>query len=83
MQQKTYVGKQLNKTPFWKESYELATKKPFEHLTIDFNPKTSDSLRYCSIFVQPGPTIFYFLSFKAVINTLTDERERESNVCLS
>ena len=76
IQQITYVGKQLNNTHFLKESYELATKQPFGHLLIDLGPKTSDYLRYCSNIVQPGPTIFYQLSSKAVITTLTDERER-------
>ena len=61
---------------FFKESYELATKLPFGHLLIDLDPKTSDSLSYCSNIVQPGPTIFYLPSSKAVITNLTDERER-------
>ena len=76
IQQITYVGKQLKNTNFLKESYERATKQPFGHLLIDLDPKTSDSLRYCSNIVQPGPTIFYLPSSKAVITTLTDERER-------
>ena len=76
IQQITYIGKQLNNTSFLKESYELATKLPFGHLLIDLDPKTSDSLRYCSNIVQPGPTIFYLPSSKAVITNLTDERER-------
>ena len=37
-------GKQLNNTNS-KESYILATKSPFGHLVIDFDPKTSDSMR--------------------------------------
>ena len=46
IQQKTYVGKHLlNNTHFWEKWYELATKQPFGHLIIDFNPKTSDFLR--------------------------------------
>ena len=66
----------MNNTNFLKESYELATKQPFGHLLLDLDPKTSDYLRYCSNIVQPGSTIFYLPSFKAVITTLTDERER-------
>ena len=77
IQQITYVRKQSNKTNFLKESYELSTKKqPSGHLLIDLDTKTSDSLHYCSNIVQPGPTIFYLPSSKAVITTLTDERER-------
>ena len=59
-----------------KETYELATKQPFGHLLIHLDSKTSDSLRYCLIILQPGPTIFYLPSSKAVITTLTDERKR-------
>ena len=66
----------MNNTNFLKESYELATKQPCGHLLIDLDPKTSDSLRYCSNIVQPGSTIFYLPSSKAVITTLTDERKR-------
>ena len=66
----------MNNTSFLKESYELATKLPFGYLLIDLDPKTSDFLRYCSNIVQPGPTIFYLPSSKAVITNLTDERER-------
>ena len=73
----TYVGKQLNNPIFLKESYEFTAKQPFGHLLIDLDPKTSDSLRYCSNIVQPGPTIFYLPSSKAVITTLTAEREKE------
>ena len=76
IQQIIYVGKQLKNTNFVKESYQLATKQPFGHLLIDLDPKTSDSLRFCSNIVQPGPTIFYLPSSKAVITTLVDERER-------
>ena len=75
IQQITYVGNQLNNTNFLKESYELATK-PFGQLLIDLDPKTSDSLRYCSNIVQQGSTIFYLPSSKGVITNLTDERER-------
>ena len=59
-----------------KESYESLIKQPFEHLLIDLDPKTSDSLRFCSNIVQQDPTIVYLPSSKAVITTSTDERER-------
>ena len=76
IRQITYIGKPLNNTNFLKESYELPTKLPFGHLLIDFDPKTSDSLSFCSNIKQPGPTIFYLPFSKAVITNLTDERER-------
>ena len=76
MQQITYIGKQLNNTSFLKESYELATKFHFGHLLSDLDPKTSNFSHYCSNIVQPGPTIFYLPSSKAIISNLTDERGR-------
>ena len=54
IQQINYVGKQLSNTNFLKDSYDLATKQPFGHLLIDLDPKTTNSLRYCSNFVPPG-----------------------------
>ena len=75
-QQITFIGRQLNNSQFLKESYELATNEPFGHLLIDLDPKTSDVLRYCSNIVPPGPSIFYLPSAKAVITSLSDERER-------
>ena len=77
IQQISYIGKQLNNTNFLKDSYDLATKQPFGHLLIDLDPKTTDSLRYCSNIVPPRPTIFYLPSSKAVITHLTNERERD------
>ena len=73
IQQISYIGKKLNNINFLKDSYDLATKQSFGHLLIDLDPKTTDSLRYCSNIV-PGPTIFYLPSFKAVITHLTNER---------
>ena len=53
IQQISYIRKQLNNTKFLKDSYDLATKQPFGHLLIDLDPKTTDSLRYCSNIVPP------------------------------
>ena len=61
---------------FLRESYELATKQPFGHLSIDLDPKKSDALLYSSNIVLPGTSIFYLPQTKAVITNLTDERER-------
>ena len=76
VQQIGLIGRQLNKTQFLKESFEVAAKQPFGHLLIDLEPKTSDVLRYCSNIVPPGPSIFYLTSAKAVITNLTNETER-------
>ena len=64
IQQITYIGKQLNNPSFLEESYELAAKLPFGHLLFDSDPKTSDSLRYCSNIVQLGQTFFVYLPRK-------------------
>ena len=60
---------------FLKESYELATKLLSGHLLIDLDLNTSDSLRYCSNILQPGPTIVCLPSSKADITNLTAERD--------
>ena len=70
-------GRLLNNAQFLKKkSYEFATKEQFVHLLIDLDPKTSDVLRYGSNTVPQGPSIFYLPSAKAVITSLSDERER-------
>ena len=79
-QQISYIGKQLNNINFLKDSYDHATKQPFGHFLIDLDPKTTDSQRYCSNIVPPGPTIFYLPSSKALITHLTNERERDMYV---
>lgn len=72
----TYFGKQLNKAAFLKECFQKAISEPFGHLLIDFSPRSSDCLRYCSNITAPGPTIFYLPSSKAVVTKLENERER-------
>ena len=76
IQQISFIGRQLDNTNFLKTSYELATKDPYGHLLIDLNPSTSDSLRFCSNVVPPGPSVFYIPPAKAVVTPITNERER-------
>ena len=71
-----FIGRQLNDTQFFKESFELATKQPFGHLLFDLDPKTLEVLRYCSNIVPRGPSVFYLPSANAVITTLTNETKR-------
>ena len=71
IQQITYAGKQLNNANFLKESFGPATKQPFGHLLRDLDPKTL-CFKYCTTRSKH----FYLPSSKAVITTLTDERER-------
>ena len=78
-QQISFIGRQLKNAKILKESYELATKKPFGHLLNYLDLKISDVLRYCSNIVPSGPSIFYLLSANAVIINLSDERDRSLN----
>ena len=57
-QQVEHFGGQLEKVEFIRDSYQKATTEPYGHFMIDLDPKTSDSLRFCSIFVGIGPAIF-------------------------
>ena len=75
IQQAEFLGKQLNLVKFLKHCYQLATKEPFVHLLIDLDPKTSDCLRYCSNFPEPGPSVFCLPSDKAETAHLNNERE--------
>ena len=76
VQQIAIIGRQLDNAKFLKESYDLAVKEPFGHLLIDINPNTSDSLRFCSNLVPPGPSIFYIPPAKAVVTAIDNEKER-------
>ena len=76
LQQIDHFGRQLKQMDFIREAYQRATTRPFGHLLIDFDPKTSDVLRFCSNIVAPQPTIFYILSSTAKETLLTNEREK-------
>ena len=76
VQQIDVFGRQLNNTEFIRDCYKKATSEPFGHFMIDFDPRTSDSLRYCSNIVEPGPTEFYIPSSLAKETPLTNEREK-------
>ena len=60
IQQLDHLGRQLNLPKFLRQPYELATEDSFGHLLKDFDPRTSDCLRYDSNIVPPGPPIFLF-----------------------
>ena len=59
VQQIDVFGRQLNNSEFIRDRYKKATNEPFGHFMIDFDPRTSDFLRYCSNMMGPGPTDFY------------------------
>ena len=76
VQQIDVFGRQLNNTEFIRDCYKKATSEPFGHFMIHFDPRTSDSLRYCSNIVGPGPTDFYIPPSLARETPLTNEREK-------
>ena len=76
VQQIDVFGRQLNKTEFIRDCYKKATSEPFGHFMIDFDPRTSDSLRYCSNIMGPGPMDFYIPPSLAKETPLTNEREK-------
>ena len=76
LQQIDYFGRQLKHLDFIREAYQRATTRPFGHLLIDFDPKTSEVLRFCSNIVAPQPTTFYIPSSTAKETLLTNEREK-------
>ena len=73
LQRIDHFGRQLD---FIREAYQRATARPFGHLLIDFDPKTSDVLRFCSNIVAPQPTTFYIPSSTARETLLTNDREK-------
>ena len=75
-QQIDVFGRQLNNTELIRDCYKKATSEPYGHFMIDFDPRTSDSLRFCSNIVGPGPTIFYLPPSLAKETPLTNEREK-------
>ena len=58
---------------FIREAYQRATTRPFGNLLIDFDPKTSDVLRFCSNIVAPQLNTFYIPSSTA---KETNEQEK-------
>ena len=75
IQQIEYLGKQLNCLQLIKEAYKLATAEPFGHLINDFDPKTSQGLRFASHIIGPNSSIFYIPSEEAVVTPITNEKE--------
>ena len=76
LQQNDHFGRQLKQLDLIREVYQRATTRQFGHLLIDFDPKASDVLRFCSNIVAPQPTIFYIPSSTAKETLLTNEREK-------
>ena len=77
VQQIDHFRRQLNKSRFIRDCYQKATSSPYGHFLIDFDPKTSESLRFCSNITGPGATIFYLPSL-AKETALTSEKEKRA-----
>ena len=75
IQQIEYLGKQLNCPPLLNDAYKLATAEPYGHLIIDLDPKTSQGLRFASQIIGPDLSIIYIPAQKAIITTITNEKE--------
>ena len=78
VQQIDHFGRQLNKSVFIRDCHQKATWSPYGHFLIDFDPKTSESLRFCSNITGPAPTVFYLPFFLAKETALTNEREKRA-----
>ena len=73
LQQIDNFGRQLKQLELIREAYQRATTRPFGHLLMEFDPKTSDVLRICSNIVAPQPTTYYIPSSTAKERLLTNE----------
>ena len=78
LQQIDHFGRQLKQLNFIRKTYQRVTTRPFGHLRFDFDPKTSDVLRFCSNIVAPQPTTFYIPSSTAKELLVTNEREKNA-----
>ena len=78
LQQIDHLGRQLKKVEFLRDGYTRATSEPYGHLLIDFDPKTSECLRFCSNITAPGAIIFYIPSEIAKETNLTNERDKRA-----
>ena len=52
----------------------IKTSSSYGHILTDFDPKTSESLQFCSNITGPGPTIFYLPSSFTKVTALTNEK---------
>ena len=54
-----HFGRHLNKPEFLRECYQKTISSLYGHFLIHFDPKTSESMRFCYNITTPSPTIFY------------------------
>ena len=76
VQQVDYLGRQLNLAECFRHCYQLSTKEAFGHFLIDLNPKTSESLRFCSNITGPGTSTFCVPAPQSGEITLSNERDK-------
>ena len=75
IQQIDHSGRQLNKSQFIRDFYQKATSYSYGLFLIDFELRTSESLRFCSNITGPGPTLFYLHSSLPKATSLTNGNE--------
>ena len=56
------LGRQMGSRNLVQSAYKLATKEPFGHLLIDYDPRWSEQLRFCSHLTNDR-SIFYILEY--------------------
>ena len=62
------LGRQLGERQTTIDAYKRATRKPFGHLMIDFDVRSSKLLRYSSNCSGEGPSVFYCSTDKLNLN---------------
>ena len=71
-------SRQLKQSEFTQDCYQKATPSSYGHFSIDFDPKKTESLRFCSNITLLGPTISYLPFCFARVIALTNEREKRA-----
>ena len=62
------LGRQLGERHLTMEAYKKATRKPFGHLMIDLDVRSSKTLRYSSKCSGDEPSLFYCPTDKLYLN---------------
>ena len=78
VQQMDQFGRQLSKSEFIRDCYQKTTSSSYGHFLVDFDSKTSESLRFCSNIIGPGPASFYVPSSFSKETALKYEREKRA-----
>ena len=66
------LGRQLGERHLTKEAYKRATRKPFGHLMIDLDVRSSKTLRYFSQCSGDEPSLFYCSTDQLYLTSCND-----------